>query len=225
MNIRRTCAALLLSLVPLLALAAQNGSLWMFYATFLIAGAGAAISGVAPMTKAVAGWFHRLRGTVLALTAVAGAAAGMVLPQMLRVADEAYGWRGAYLGLAAFVLLFGMPILLALLREAPQPAVGAGAAPGETLSAPGETLELALVRGAMEQGLAVPAQSAAKPIKSSKRSAAKQPAPPLEPTPDAEMTQAQRDQAFQKRLSAMLQTQDKTRALAISASERRRTRS
>jgi general secretion pathway protein L len=41
------------------------------------------------------------------------------------------------------------------------PTLLAGTAPDQALSAPGEALELAVVRGALEQGLAVPAQSAA----------------------------------------------------------------
>jgi general secretion pathway protein L len=41
------------------------------------------------------------------------------------------------------------------------PTLLAGTAPDRALSAPGEALELAVVRGALEQGLAVPAQSAA----------------------------------------------------------------
>jgi general secretion pathway protein L len=44
------------------------------------------------------------------------------------------------------------------------PTLLADTAPGEALSAPGEALELAVVRGALEQGLAVPAQSAAATI-------------------------------------------------------------
>src|SRR5262249_12564655 len=91
-------------------------------ATVLVSIAASAHSAVG-YAKVVSLWFSRNRGLVLGLVVALGTGlSAAVVPQLLRIIISNYGWRNGYVALAAFILLAGLPVIAALLRESPRQA-------------------------------------------------------------------------------------------------------
>ncbi|MEC3909171.1 MFS transporter [Sphingobium sp. CR2-8] len=106
------------------------GALYLGYAslsgslvtlTFLMAGmliAAPANSGPV-FAKTLTGWFVKNRGLALGLTACGIPLLAMVAPFALHYVISDYGWRAGYLSLGGLVVIVGLPIVLATLREPP----------------------------------------------------------------------------------------------------------
>lgn len=100
-----------------------NGSLPLFYATFFLISLGGSAAATPIYAKLVTDWFHDGRGTALGVSSGLGNGAGSVLfPVVTALVLATAGWRMAYLAIAAMILFLGLPILVALLRDAPAKA-------------------------------------------------------------------------------------------------------
>lgn len=92
--------------------------LGQFYAVFFllgIIGNGTTQLGYA---RVVSTSFHRSRGCALAAVMTGSATGSMVFPPLAQWLISGYGWRTAYAALGALVLLIGLPLTIAFLREA-----------------------------------------------------------------------------------------------------------
>lgn len=106
------------------------GALYVGYASlsgslvtlaFLMAGmliAAPANSGPV-FAKSLTGWFVQNRGLALGLTACGIPLMAMIAPFALHYVISDYGWRAGYLSLGGLVVIVGLPIVLATLREPP----------------------------------------------------------------------------------------------------------
>ena len=94
-----------------------NGSIWSFYAAWLLMNLVGA--GTAPMiwTRGVAIGFKRQRGLAIGLVLMGSGITGFVAPPFVNLAIQIFGWRGGYLALSAFVGLIGLPVILAFFFE------------------------------------------------------------------------------------------------------------
>lgn len=116
-----------------LALSAMNGSLWQFYATFIVI--GVAGNGTTQMgySGAVTSWFDRHRGLALSIV-LAGVGIGSILhPILAERWIAAYGWRAAYRIFGVLILLFGVPLTALWVRRNPGTLARPTAASGATL--------------------------------------------------------------------------------------------
>ena len=105
-------------------LALSNGSLALFYATFTLIGTVGAFGAASIYAKLVSDWFVENRGTMLGVAGGVGNGVGAtIMPVLAATLVGTAGWRIGYLGIAAAVLLLGLPVLLAGLRDAPRYAV------------------------------------------------------------------------------------------------------
>ena len=107
--------------VAIAALALNGGSLWRFYAIFLIASIAGSVVSTPIFSKVVADWFDRGRGTALGISAGLGNAIGAVaFPVLAAVVVGRYGSRMGYGAIGLTVLAIGLPTLALWLRDAPR---------------------------------------------------------------------------------------------------------
>jgi len=97
---------------------------WQVVLLYVFLGVCGSVHNYPSYTKIVALWFDQYRGRVLGFMIAFGSGLGAALmPQLVRAVIADQGWRVAYLYLAAIILLWGLPILFAFLRE---PETGPG---------------------------------------------------------------------------------------------------
>jgi len=98
-------------------LALLTPRLWHLYAVFFVLGVVG--NGTAQMaySRAVSSWFEHRRGAALALVMSGGAVGAMVLPPLAEALIQRVGWRGACVALGAIVLLLGVPVVGAFVRN------------------------------------------------------------------------------------------------------------
>jgi MFS family permease len=91
-----------------------------FAAMAFIYGSAGLCSGPLGYTSLIAGWFAKARGLALGLAAIGVALMALIASPLLAwlIANE--GWRTGYFALAALGGLVGVPLVLALARDAPQ---------------------------------------------------------------------------------------------------------
>lgn len=105
-------------LIMTLAFAPPN--IVLFYIQFAAVGIAGAICSSAMISKIVANWFDANRGLMLGVTAGAGNGIGAtIMPIVAGVLIPIIGWRQTYLAIGAIVILIGLPIMSAWLRDAP----------------------------------------------------------------------------------------------------------
>ncbi|RKF23567.1 MFS transporter [Altericroceibacterium spongiae] len=110
----------LLFALSVAALAFTNGSLPLFYATFLAIGIFGGLPSTAIFSKLVAEWFRDNRGTALGISAGIGNGIGAVcLPIIAALLVAHAGWRIGYLGIALMIAGIGTPIYFLFLHDAP----------------------------------------------------------------------------------------------------------
>ncbi|MCY4254616.1 MAG: MFS transporter [Gammaproteobacteria bacterium] len=119
----------------------STGWLYGYYAAWSVAtmlGMGA--SAIA-LSRLVAGWFERKRGLALGIMLMGSGLTAFAAPPFVATLIENFNWRAGYFGLSAAILLIGVPVVVAGLRDAPArpasadasapaAASGSGAAPG-----------------------------------------------------------------------------------------------
>jgi MFS family permease len=94
-------------------------SLWHLYAVFFVLGIVG--NGTAQMaySRAVSSWFVERRGMALAIVMAGGAIGSMVLPPITVMLVGRVGWRAACALLGTMVLVVGLPVVVAFVRQRP----------------------------------------------------------------------------------------------------------
>jgi MFS family permease len=113
-------------------------SVLVFYALFALIGVTGAMPSSMMITRVIAGWFDKTRGSMMGITGGLGNGIGAtVMPLVALGLMERFGWRGAFFGLGAVVILIGLPTNLFLLKE---PPVARPADPAAPVALEGMTL-------------------------------------------------------------------------------------
>ncbi len=102
-------------------------SLLHLYAVFVLLGAVGNGTTQMGYSRAVSTWFDARRGLALALVMAGVGTGAMLFPPLAQALIADYGWRIAYFALGALVLLLGVPLTAAYVRERPN---GTSEAPG-----------------------------------------------------------------------------------------------
>ncbi|WCT79721.1 MFS transporter [Novosphingobium humi] len=121
-----------------MSLALANGTLWIYYAQWVLMSALGAGTLTATWTRVINSWFDRQRGLALGVvSAGTGLTAFMVKPLTAWLIG-AFGWRVAIAVVGALPLLVALPLIYWLFREPPRALAAHGASepvePGATLS-------------------------------------------------------------------------------------------
>ena len=101
-------------------IATSSDWLLRYYASWSLAtmlGVGA--SAIA-LTRFVAGWFERKRGLALGIMLMGSGLTAFAAPPFVATLIENFDWRAGYLGLSAAILLIGVPVVVAGLKDAPK---------------------------------------------------------------------------------------------------------
>ena len=100
-------------------LVSRMSALPVFYAGYVIIGAGSAAMGIVPCSYFVSNWFRRRRGIAVGVMAAGMGAGGVVMAPMVAHLIATYGWRSAYLSMAIIICVLTIPLSLALVRTRP----------------------------------------------------------------------------------------------------------
>lgn len=120
-GVRKLVIPVLLVFIAVNALMSTASAVWQIILYFVILGSCGSIHSYPAYTKVVATWFSKHRGLVTSLMIACGSSLGSILmPQVVRYLIDNQGWRSAYLCMAAIVAVFGLPVMLAFLRERAQ---------------------------------------------------------------------------------------------------------
>lgn len=123
-----------------MSLALANGTLWVYYAQWVLMSALGAGTLTATWTRVINSWFDRQRGLALGVvSAGTGLTAFMVKPLTAWLIMN-FGWRSAIAVVGALPLLVALPLIYWLFREPPRVVVHGAVDPVE----PGVTLSQAL---------------------------------------------------------------------------------
>ena len=101
-------------------IATSSDWLLRYYASWSLAtmlGVGA--SAIA-LTRFVAGWFERKRGMALGIMLMGSGLTAFAAPPFVASLIENFSWRAGYFGLSAAILLIGVPVVAAGLKDAPK---------------------------------------------------------------------------------------------------------
>jgi len=100
-------------------LVSRMSGLLLFYAGYVIIGAGSAGMGIVPCSAFVSNWFRRKRGIAVGVMAAGMGAGGLVMAPAVAQLIATYGWRSAYLSMAIIICALTIPLSLALVRTRP----------------------------------------------------------------------------------------------------------
>ena len=120
-------------------IATSSDWLLRYYASWSLAtmlGVGA--SAIA-LTRFVAGWFELKRGLALGIMLMGSGLTAFAAPPFVASLIENFDWRAGYLGLSAAILLIGVPVVVAGMKDAPKkaaPSNTSGAADASGSGAP-----------------------------------------------------------------------------------------
>lgn len=93
-------------------------SLWAFYGSFLLIGAGISFSAWVTIQTTIANWFIKKRSRAMTLTFIGFAGSGIVAP-FLALSIGNFGWRETAVFIGIAVCIIGMPLSL-LMRHKPE---------------------------------------------------------------------------------------------------------
>ena len=116
---------------------ASMSSLWMLYATMLVAGFAVASSTVLPAQTLVTNWFDKLRGRAMGVMMLGIGAGGFLLPPLNEFMIRLIGWRLTWVVSCAILALIVIPLIAAFVRTRPSDlglspdGIGSGEARGE----------------------------------------------------------------------------------------------
>jgi MFS family permease len=116
------CGACALSAGYIAAGLAPNLTLFALLYGLIGVGASAAFG---PLIADISQWFTRRRGIAVAIVSCGQYVAGTVWPPVLQHFIATQGWRPTHIGLGVFCAVTMLPLLFALRRRAPMPAVAA----------------------------------------------------------------------------------------------------
>ena len=122
-------------------IATSSDWLLRYYASWSLAtmlGVGA--SAIA-LTRFVAGWFERKRGLALGIMLMGSGLTAFAAPPFVASLIENFDWRAGYLGLSAAILLIGVPVVVAGMKDAPKKTAPASKSGAEEASNGGEPVQ------------------------------------------------------------------------------------
>lgn len=88
-----------------------------FYAIFFLLGTIGNGTTQLGYARVVSAWFHQSRGRALAAVLTGSATGSMVFPPLAQWLISTYGWRTAYAALGSLILVIGLPLTMAFLKE------------------------------------------------------------------------------------------------------------
>ncbi|MDE0128726.1 MAG: MFS transporter [Gammaproteobacteria bacterium] len=118
-------------------IATSSDWLLRYYASWSLAtmlGVGA--SAIA-LTRFVAGWFESKRGLALGIMLMGSGLTAFTAPPFVAYLIENFDWRAGYLGLSAAILLIGVPVVVAGMKDAPKKTAPANTSGGDNASGGG----------------------------------------------------------------------------------------
>lgn len=124
-------------------IATSSDWLLRYYASWSLAtmlGVGA--SAIA-LTRFVAGWFERKRGLALGIMLMGSGLTAFAAPPFVAALIENFDWRAGYLGLSAAILLIGVPVVAAGMKDAPKKTAPANKAGADEASGGGPPIQRA----------------------------------------------------------------------------------
>jgi len=132
-------------------LASRAVSLYMFYAGYVIIGAGSSGMGIVPCSAFISKWFRRRRGTALGVMAAGMGVGGLIMAPLVAHLLQGFGWRAAYFTMAVIIWAVTVPLALVVVRTRPsdrglnpdgdpEPAALDANAPGRSLDNEGLSL-------------------------------------------------------------------------------------
>lgn len=115
------------------------GSIWVFYAQWILMAIGGAGTLSGTWTCVVNGWFNRNRGLALGLASTGTGLTGIFLKPLTAWLILTHGWQTAFVVIGLIPIVIGLPLVAMLFREPPgkraaaivavtEPATGAVAA-------------------------------------------------------------------------------------------------
>ncbi|MCY3816455.1 MAG: MFS transporter [Gammaproteobacteria bacterium] len=122
-------------------IATSSDWLLRYYASWSLAtmlGVGA--SAIA-LTRFVAGWFERKRGLALGIMLMGSGLTAFAAPPFVASLIENFDWRAGYLGLSAAILLIGVPVVVAGMKDAPKKTAPANASGADDASGGGAPVQ------------------------------------------------------------------------------------
>ena len=122
-------------------IATSSDWLLRYYASWSLAtmlGVGA--SAIA-LTRFVAGWFERKRGLALGIMLMGSGLTAFAAPPFVASLIENFDWRAGYLGLSAAILLIGVPVVVAGMKDAPKKKAPANTSGGDNASGGGAPVQ------------------------------------------------------------------------------------
>ena len=107
----------------------STGWLYGYYAAWSLATMLGVGGSAIALSRLVAGWFEQKRGLALGIMLMGSGLTAWRAPPFVAALIERFDWRAGYFGLAAAILLIGVPVVAAFLRDAPKtaPADASGA--------------------------------------------------------------------------------------------------
>jgi sugar phosphate permease len=96
------------------------GSLWHFYAIYIVMGLVGGGNSLVPYAGVISHWFDKRRGLALGLAAIGVGTSTFVMPSLAHALITAAGWRGAYTSLGLLVILVTIPVVGFFLVDKPQ---------------------------------------------------------------------------------------------------------
>ena len=100
-------------------LASRATDLTMFYAGYVVIGAGSSGMGIVPCSAFISNWFRRRRGTALGVMAAGMGAGGFVMAPVVAHLLQGFGWRPTYLAMAVIICVVTIPLALLFVRTSP----------------------------------------------------------------------------------------------------------
>jgi len=111
-------------------LALLTNHLWHLYAVFVVLGIVGNGTTQLGYSRVITAWFDERRGFALALVMAGVGTGAIVFPSLAEWLITNLGWRMAYALLGGLILLFGIPMTAAFVRDPVRPAAS-GEAPGK----------------------------------------------------------------------------------------------
>lgn len=111
-----------------LAMSAQTGSIYLYYAistAIVVLGSG---TGPISYTRSVVTWFEKSRGLALALALIGTSVIALGLAPLLSWLVTEHGWRAGYLALAGLAFV-AVPVVFALVRDKDRPGATSAQVP------------------------------------------------------------------------------------------------
>ena len=98
----------------------QMNSLWHFYISYAVTGAGMAAIGYVPASAVVSNWFKKRRGLAIGIMSAGIGIGGLALaPLVGGYLIPNFGWRASYLALALVTWVLIIPLALLVIKTKP----------------------------------------------------------------------------------------------------------